>query len=508
MEPLRIEVCNALTADTLAQFQEDLQRHPETPLTCILLDAGCDDGLFRQHLDILLQQSHRWKDIAISSLGFDGHAAQMPLITSPRSFPLLENIEIDLPSDSTCCLLPVLENSSKLIDMSIRTIYPLQYLVRPSQFIRLKLSKTVTELGSDAVRHEPQLLTLLAQCTNLQSLRISSVMRSPRSLGSREIVPPPTITLPELRLFSFAMTDIYFPSTWLRSLSFPNLLALEISPGPLQRTSLTTSGRGDLLDFTSRHGHTVRRLTLGSPSSSSEDWRWDVLEQMPIITSLDLAESGIRSVVPAQSFEEGRPTLAYTRWDGDRDNREYWTRRALNRLPDAAVAPINGESQPEQQLWGGLPKPSNSKLFVTLVEERWRGIPSSTNGFRTVPVDDRLRILRMGVDTYASLQKIDQDAMARLQRCVEEGLVLEPCQMPPLGQLKVCVSICKGCYAGSKAFSDCLLDKTLYRSEGQNFWHVLVCIRELSPSHHIDIYSSSLLQSQMATYSSHTISSA
>lgn len=112
----------------------------------------------------------------------------------------------------------------------------------------------------------------------------------------------------------------------------------------------------------------------------------EILEHFPDLVEIDLAESE-PYLSESEGFDGGEVRLAHRRW-----NKE------------------------------------NSTGLADLVERRWRGSDAelesiSKDGLRK---GGRLRCLRMGVDAYACLRAVNQDAIDRIQRCVEEGFDLEP----------------------------------------------------------------------------------
>lgn len=63
------------------------------------------------------------------------------------------------------------------------------------------------------------------------------------------------------------------------------------------------------------------------------------------------------------------------------------------------------------------------------MERRWRGSAGVNNVDRLAEVgcdDGALELLRMGVDACACLKFVNETALERIQRCVEEDFVLEP----------------------------------------------------------------------------------
>lgn len=154
------------------------------------------------------------------------------------------------------------------------------------------------------------------------------------------------------------------------------------------------------MDFVRRHGPfgTVRKLTLGLPPSAELDFRLEIAEHFPSVVEIDLAEPE-PYLTPWQGFGDGVIRFPFGRWSKDTSND-----------------------------------------WATFVERRWGGSvvaegPEATGEDASKPVE-RLKCLRMGVDAHACLQLVNDSALKRIQRCVEEGFVLEPVHSHgwPLGE--------------------------------------------------------------------------
>ncbi|EIM89599.1 uncharacterized protein STEHIDRAFT_153448 [Stereum hirsutum FP-91666 SS1] len=167
---------------------------------------------------------------------------------------------------------------------------------------------------------------------------------------------------------------------YVRTLTFPNLTELQISP--TDRLKLQLPGhREDIMDFVPvrRHGTfgTVQRLTLGLPPSAELDFRLTIAGHFQSIVEIYLADLE-PYLTPWQGF-----------WDGIvRYPSQRWCKR-------------------------------NSNAWADFVERRWAGSQAAGVGdvdqLAGVGCDDgRLQYLRMGVDAYGCLKFVNETALERI----------------------------------------------------------------------------------------------
>lgn len=390
----------------LVPFEHYLRRSKDTLLTCSLRDSSqASGGQYDAFLLRLLEESDRWYNIALI-----GPFRQSVIhVLAPKvSFPKLLSLQIlDWPNDASTSLRSVFKNSPHLRRLALKVPYIcdcLKLIPSLSQLTTLIIWKT-SSISLEWRQEEPelQLYSVLSQCMSLESLSIGSFAYSqialePGGFIEQHIKRP--FILPNLRFFSFPISDRDFPSIYLRAFTFPNLSELEISP--TCRLNLGyASHRADLMDFVRRHGAfgTVRKLTLGLPPSADLDPRLEIAEHFLSVVEIDLAEPEPYSR-SGKGFDDGVVHLPLGRW-----------------------------SQGTSDGWANF------------VEKRWAGsvtegsIAGEMGGDGSKPVE-RLKCLRMGVDAHACLKLVNGVALERIQRCVEEGFVLEPVRSRrwPLGQ--------------------------------------------------------------------------
>lgn len=374
-------------------FERHLQRSKEAPLTCTLKDLHPDYAVYFPPVFFrLLQESRRWEHIVVK--GHSHSIMSIPASERDTMFPILRSITVvDWTGDTRSFLAPVLSHSPNLRHLVLRVGYLFNCLKcipkhQLSQLVTLKiwnLSNNVEGRAPSVLERDPQLLlSILAQCTSLECLEIGTHLYSIITFSPDEFTNLRPVVLPALRYFSFPISDADFPMPYLRLLTFPNLSELVIAP--TYRLALDFRYHKDyVMDFVQRHGKfgTVRKLTLGLNTAPHTDYRFDVLDHFPNIVELDLAEPRADSD-PGTGFADGDTRLAFKKWDE-----------------------------------------INSTRFATAIEHRWGSSVSVSQPDRKGGECQSLRVLRMGIDSFASLNSVNPEAFGMIMRCVERGMVLE-----------------------------------------------------------------------------------
>lgn len=362
---------------SLACFESCLDRSTEVPLTCTLLDqTKSGSSYFDRYLEVLLRHSLRWKSITLVS-----SSRRPALDIDAVVFPVLTCLKVDWINDADCSLMSMYENAPNLRFLSIRSSHAYDCFAIASQLTSLSLSHfSRTERFAVLLPLRPtlsmeplpefdsSLLNSLSSFSSLTSLHIGTFAYFQRDFGDEDH-PTEKVELPNIRTFSFPISDAAFPTIWLSAITFPSLVHLSISP---QDTFDIRSNDhlNDILEFVRRHADSVRELTLGSPSTSMNDHRLEVIRLLPQLETLQLAS--IRSLM---------------------SNAE--------RLGDAA-----------RELIG----------FVEsrCVRGRVKGVMDGKMG------NGALRHLHVPQGTMASLRAPENvQAYKRLQRCIREGLLVE-----------------------------------------------------------------------------------
>lgn len=383
-----------LLRSALVPFGRHLQRSKGTQLTCLLRDSSqAAAGQYNPFLLRLLDEHDRWYDIALAG---PFRQSNIHILAPEISFPKLHSLQIlDWPNDASTSLRPIFKNSPNLRRLALKVPYIcdcLKLMPSLSQLTTLKIWKTSSiSLEWRQEETELQLYYVLSQCTSLESLSIgtfaySQIVLEPGGFVEQHIERP--LILSTLRFFSFPISDLDLPSIYLRAFTFPNLSELEISPACRLNLGFA-SHRADLMDFVRRHGAfgTVRKLTLGLPPSAELDFRLEIAEHFPSVVEIDLTEPE-PYLTPWEGFHDGVVRFPFGRWSQDTSND-----------------------------------------WADFVERRWAGSvgaivgPMGEDESKAV---ERLKCLRMGVDAYACLQLVNEIALERIKRCVEEGFVLEP----------------------------------------------------------------------------------
>ncbi|EIM89612.1 uncharacterized protein STEHIDRAFT_165987, partial [Stereum hirsutum FP-91666 SS1] len=297
-QPNEIGLSSQVHSPALIAFGRHLQRSKSMPLTCSLRDSTqAGGGRYDPFFLRLLEEADRWYDIA---LGGPYRQSDVYVAAHPTSFPNLQSIQIlDWPNDASTSLRSIFTSSPEIKRIALKVPYIcdcLKLVPSLSQLTSLKIWKTSNvAIEWRQEEHEPHLFSILSQCTSLESLTIGTFLYSqiefePGGFDEQQTQAP--LTLPSLRFFSFPISDLDFPSIYLRALTFPNLSELEISPTYRLNFELARH-RDDLMNFVQRHGAlgTVRKLTLGLPPSAEMECRMEILEHFPNVVEVDLAES-------------------------------------------------------------------------------------------------------------------------------------------------------------------------------------------------------------------------